>query len=130
MTLICFPLFSEPYINHKSIFFADIQFVEDAILSQPSSTMPAGDCDCYGVLGEKQSGGEIWQLPAECIFNLSITFAHLHNNNEAINHHEIPQKCIPLRQDVFHFWQEKVVIQKRKKGNKNYSKEDFCKNNW
>ena len=71
-------------------------------------------CINYVLLAGKQSGGEIWQLPsAECIFNLSITFAHLHNNKEAINHHEIPQKCIPLRQDVFHFWLEKVVIQEK-----------------
>ena len=51
-------------------------------------------CINYVLLAGKQSGGEIWQLPsAECIFNLSITFAHLHNNKRAINHHEIPQSA-------------------------------------
>ena len=45
-------------------FFLQIQFAKDATISQPFSTKSAGEFNCSVLLKGKQSGGEIWQLPA------------------------------------------------------------------
>ena len=38
--------------------------MKDATISQPFSTKSAGEFNCSVLLKGKQSGGEIWQLPA------------------------------------------------------------------